>query len=79
MTTVIDTKNIGNTVYHAAVLSALTVGYGMAAKKLLKSNIGDPSKPDLMEALKLTTAVSLAIITKSWLEKQGLPSDVMKG
>ena len=32
MTTMIDTKNIANTVYHAAFLSALTVGYGMAGK-----------------------------------------------
>ena len=76
MGTTIDTKNIGNTIYHAAVLSGLTVAYGMAAKKLLKSNIGDPSKPDLMEAFKLTGAVSLAIITKGWLEKQGMPKDI---
>ncbi len=79
MSSQIDTKNITNTIYHAAVLSALTVGYGMTAKKLLKSNIGDPSKPDLTEALKLTGAVSLAIITKGWLEGQGiLPKDIMK-
>ena len=79
MSTVIDTKNIGNTVYHAAVLSGLTVRYGIAAKKLLKSNIGDPSKPDMMEAIKLTSAVTAAIITKGWLEAQGvLPKDVMK-
>ena len=76
MSTTIDTKNIGNTIYHSAVLSALVVGYGMAAKKLLKSNIGDPSKPDMMEALKLTGAVSLAIVTKGWLERQGLPKDI---
>ena len=75
----INTKNIVNTVFDAAILSALTVGYGMAGKYLLKANIGDPSKPDLTEALKLTGAVSLAIITKGYLENSaGLPKDIMK-
>ena len=78
MTTMIDTKNIGNTIYHAAFLSALTVGYGMAGKYLLKTSIGDPSKPNLTEALKLTGAVTLAIMTKGWLEKEGVPKDIIK-
>ena len=73
----IDTKNIGNTIYHAAFLSALTVGYGMAGKYLLKTSIGDPSKPNLTEALKLTGAVTLAIMTKGWLEKEGVPKDII--
>ena len=77
MTTTIDTKNLANTVYHAAVLSALTVGFGMAAQKLIKSNIGDPSKANLTEAVKLTAAVSLAIVSKGFLEKYGLPQTVM--
>ena len=39
-----DIKNVGNIVYHASVLSGLTVGYGIVMKKFLKINIGDPSK-----------------------------------
>ncbi len=77
MTSTIDTKNIGNTIYNAAVLSGLTVGYAMAGKYLLKTNIGDPSKPNLNEALKLTAAVSLAIVTKGYLEKEGLPKGII--
>ncbi len=64
-----DVKNIANLLYHSAVLSGLTVGYSMLGKKLLRFDVGDPSKADLSEALKLTVAVSLAIVTKDYLEK----------
>ena len=64
-----DIKSIGNTIYHSAVLSGLTVAYAMIAKKMLKFDIGDPSKASLSEAAKLTAAVSLAVVTKDYLEK----------
>jgi hypothetical protein len=51
MTSVIDAINIGNTIYHAAVWTGFTVGYGIAAKKVLKYDIGDPSKADINEAV----------------------------
>lgn len=64
-----DMKNIANVVYHSAVLSGLTVGYAMLAKKMFRFDVGDPSKANLTEALKLTGAVSLAVISKDYLEK----------
>lgn len=64
-----DVKNIANLLYHSAVLSGLTVGYAMLGKKLLRFDVGDPSKADISEALKLTVAVSLSIVTKDYLEK----------
>ena len=64
-----DYRTIANVLYHSAVLSGLTVGYAMAGKKMLRFDVGDPSKADLSEAMKLTVAVSLATITKDYLEK----------
>lgn len=64
-----DYRTIANVLYHSAVLSGLTVGYAMVGKKLLRFDVGDPSKADLSEAMKLTVAVSLATITKDYLEK----------
>ena len=64
-----DTKKVINLVYHAAVLSGLTVAYSMVAKKLLKVNVGSPSNADLTDSLKLAGSVSLAMITKDYLEK----------
>jgi hypothetical protein len=64
-----DYKTVSNVLYHSAVLSGLTMGYAMLGKKLLRFDVGDPSKADLSEALKLTVAVSLATITKDYLEK----------
>ena len=64
-----DTKNIINLVYHAAVLSGLTVGYSMISKRLLKVNVGSPSNADLTDSLKLAANVSLAMLTKDYLEK----------
>ena len=75
MSSMIDPKSVGNTIYEGAVLSALTVGYAMAFKYFLKANLGDPSKPNLTEAMKLTGAVSLALITKGYLEKEKIIPD----
>jgi hypothetical protein len=70
-------KDIINTVYHAAVLSAITVGYSMIGKKFVKFDVGDPSK-EYETVLKLIVPVSLAVVTKDWLVKQGLlPNDII--
>ena len=62
-------KSIANLLYHSAVLSGLTVGYAMLGKRLLRFNVGNPSSADLTEALKLSAAVSAAMVTKDYLEK----------
>ena len=72
-----STKNIANLLYHSAVLSGLTVGYSMLGKKLLRFNVGSPSNADLTDALKLSAAVSAAMVTKDYLEKSKiLPPDI---
>jgi hypothetical protein len=70
-------KDIVNTIYHAAVLSGLTVGYSMIGKKLIKFDVGDPSK-DYDTMFKLVIPVSLAVVTRDWLVAQKfLPDDVI--
>ena len=71
-------KDIVNTIYHAAVLSGLTVGYSMIGKKLIKFDVGDPSK-DYDTMFKLVIPVSLAVVTRDWLVAQKiLPPDIPK-
>lgn len=69
MSTNPEMKNVINVLYHSAVMSGLTVAYAMAGKKILRFDVGDPSKAGFNEALKLTVAVSLATVTKDYLEK----------
>ena len=70
-------KDIVNTVYHAAVLSGLTVAYSMLGSKMIKFDVGDPSK-NTMTMLKLIVPVSLSVITRDWLVTQGiLPNDIL--
>lgn len=71
-------KDVVNTIYHAAILSGLTVGYSMLGKKFIKFDVGDPSK-EYEAIIKLTVPVSLAVVTKDWLVKQGLPNDIING
>jgi hypothetical protein len=74
-----DIKNIGNLVYHASVLSGLTVGYGIIMKKFLKIDIGDPSKAGVEDWIKLALTVSVAEGTREWLVKSGIiPENIIK-
>ena len=72
-----DQKAIVNTVYHAGVVSALTIGYAMIGKKFLSMSSIDLGKADIMDVLKLTATVTSATFTKNWLVTQGiLPPNV---
>ena len=73
------TEDIGNLIYHSALLSGLTVGYSMLLKKIVKIDVGDPSKANLEELAKIIVVVSLAETTREWLIKFGfVPGDIMK-
>ena len=48
------TKDIGNLIYHSAVVSELTVGYSMFLKKIVKIDVGYLSKANLEEFAKLS-------------------------
>ena len=73
------TKNIGNLIYHSALLSGLTVGYSMLLKRLVKIDVGDLSEANLEELAKIIVVVSLAETTREWLVKSRfVPGDIMK-
>ena len=65
-----DKNSIVNDLYHASVLSALSVGYSMLGKKLLK--IAPPSiqKFDLEDIAKLVVIVAGSEMTMEYLIKQ---------
>ena len=72
------TKDIANTTYHSAVTTLLAVTYSMIGRKLVKFDIGDPSRPGITEVLKLTVVVTLATFTKDWLVKNKIiPEDLV--
>ena len=71
-------KDLINTIYHASVLSGLTVGFSMLGNKIIKFDIGDPSK-NTMTMLKLIVPVTLSVIARDWLVTQGIiPNDIMQ-
>jgi len=73
------TKDIANTVYHAAVTTALAVLYSMFGKKIIRLDVGDPARPDFTEYIKLSGAITLAMFTKDWLvNRQFIPDDIIK-
>lgn len=72
-------KAVINTVYHAAVVSGLSVGYTMIAKKVFKMKSVDIGKMDVEDIMKTVAVVSAAMFTKDYLVKQGIiPNDIEK-
>lgn len=65
-------KNIMNTVYHAAVISGLSVGYSMISKRLMKMKVADLDKLNVEDSVKLVAVISASIATKDFLVKQGI-------
>ena len=65
-------KNIMNTIYHAAVISGLSVGYSMIGKKLMKMKVADLDKLNVEDSVKLVAVISASIATKDFLVKQGI-------
>ena len=72
-------KNIMNTIYHAAVISGLSVGYSMISKRLLKMKVADLDKLNVEDSVKLVAVISASIATKDFLVKQGIiPENINK-
>ena len=65
-------KNIMNTIYHAAVISGLSVGYSMIGKNLMKMKVADLDKLNVEDSVKLAAVISASIATKDFLVKQGI-------
>ena len=64
------TKDLKESVYHGAVVSALAVGYTMLGKTLVKMNPPFLSKFDIEDGLKLVAIVAMSDFTKGYLIKQ---------
>ena len=62
-----QSKEIVNTLYHSTVVTSLAIAYSMIGKKLIKLDVGDPAKPDLLDFVKLTSVITLSAASKDWL------------
>ena len=64
------TKDIKESVYHGADVSALAVGYTVLGKTLIKMTPPSLSKFDVEDGVKLVGIVAMADFTKDYLIKQ---------
>ena len=72
-------KDLGNLLYHSAVVGGLSVGYSMVGKRLLKMKPADLGRLDIEDSAKLVGTVALALWTQDMLVKQGIiPANIIK-
>ena len=64
------TKDIKESVYHSAVISALAVGYTMLEKTLIKMSPPSLSTFDIEDSVKLVGIIALSDFMKDYLIKQ---------
>ena len=64
------TKDLKESVYHGAVISALAIGYTVLAKTLVKMSPPSLSKFNVEDGVKLVGIVALSNFTKDYLIKQ---------
>ena len=64
------TKDIKESIYHGAVVSALAVGYTMLGKTLIKMSPPSLSKFDTEDGVKLIGIIALSDFTQDYLIKQ---------
>ena len=72
------TKDIKESIYHGAVISALAVGYTMIGKILIKMSPPSLSKFDIEDGVKLVATVVMSDFTKDYLIKQKLSLIIYK-
>ena len=64
------TKDIKESVYHSAVVSALAVGFTMLGKAIIKMSPPSLGKFDIEDSVKLVAIVAMSDFTKDYLIKQ---------
>ena len=64
------TKDIKESVYQGAIISALAVGYTMLGKMLIKMSPPSLSKFDIEDGVKLVGIIALSNFMKDYLIKQ---------
>ena len=70
-------KDITESVYHRAVVSAPAVGYTMLGKMLIKMSPPSLSKFDIEDGVKLFGIVALSDFTKDYLIKQKIIPNII--
>ena len=69
------TKDLKESVYHGAVVSALAVGYTMLGKAIIKMSPPSLGKFDVEDGVKLVAMVAISDFTKDYLIKQKIIPD----
>ena len=64
------TKDIKESIYHGAVISALAIDYTMLGKTLIKMSPPSLSKFDIEDGVKLVAIVAMSDFIKDYLIKQ---------
>ena len=64
------TKDLKESVYHGAVVSALAVRYTMLGKTLIKMSPPSLRKFDVEDCIKLVAIIAISDFTKDYLIKQ---------
>ena len=70
-------KDIKESVYHGAVISALAVGYTVLGKTLIKMSPPSLGKFDLEDSVKLVGIVALSNFMNDYLIKQKIIPNTM--
>ena len=63
-------KDLNESVYHSAVVSALAIGYTMLGKTLIKMSHPSLGKFDVEDGVKLVAIIAISDFTKDYLIKQ---------
>ena len=72
-----DKKTIVNDIYHASVVSTLSVGYSMLGKRLFMMSPPSFQNFELEDITKLAAYTAAAEMTRGYLIKQGIiPADI---
>ena len=72
------TKDIVNTIYHSTLTTTIAVGFAVLGRKLIKLDVGDPSRPNLMDMVKLSLVITAGEFTKDGLIKYKIiPADIL--
>ena len=64
------TKNVKESVYHGAVISALAIGYTILGETSIKMSPPSLSKFDIEDSVKLVAIIAKSDFTKGYLIKQ---------
>ena len=73
------TKDLKESVYHGAIISALAVGFTMLGKSLIKMSLLSLGKFDVEDGVKLVVIVVISDFTKDYLIKQKIIPDSIQG